>query len=151
MHLLNPYYESSKTDLTRQNERVSDKSVWGKCLVGIPNPLFHTFKRRPNTFCGTRCHGLSTLYSIFSFRTQSVNYNWKILLTQLALNPWSTKKWICGGGMRTHPSHPPPAPSGSPTGLSNNVLFIFKIFFLKKEFFRNSSISYKLEVFMSLL
>ena len=42
-HLLNPQYEFSKTDLTRQNERVSDGLEMDKFPVRTPNSLFPLF------------------------------------------------------------------------------------------------------------
>ena len=66
-HLLNPHHEFSKTDLTRQNENVSDESARGICLVGIPNPLFHTFTQRLHIFCAKHELGLVNSSQYFQF------------------------------------------------------------------------------------
>jgi len=70
-HLLNPQYESSKTDFTSlgQNEGTSDILARGKYLVGVPS-----FQTKAKTRFVERVSQVYELFhSIFNFTTQSVN------------------------------------------------------------------------------
>ena len=71
---------------------VSNVLARGKCLVGIPNPLFYTFMRRlKHVLWKAWVRACQLDHSIFKFTTQSKNKNWKVLLIHFDLNIWWTK------------------------------------------------------------
>ena len=98
-----------KTLHARQNERVSDESERGKCLVGTPNPLFLYFNMKDKQVLWKAwvraCHLNSLHYFQFYYTISELQL--KHTINSLSFKWLIKKDWTSGAcrGVRAHLFH----------------------------------------------